>query len=399
MRSFEDCFASSLMLDVDPIPAADCTDSERCVKFVVELCDLIHMKRHGPATFEHFGEGSLAGWTVIQLVETSHVVAHFMDPPSAAELLDNEHVDTRNVGGLHLDVCSCAEFNPREVVDWIESRWPGARIRVRHAIRKRPGPETGDQVYDSISTAYDQFYEDELCVREDEIVVSKLRGIFPESVLDLGCGTGAGHRIITSAMKAPPRYYLGIDNSSTMLDRFWTDCDDWRWTASGSRYYRDTVCNRDVTVDLFEKDLVGEWSHGLRTRFDLVLSLWSLSYLNSAQLLTLGSRTKRLTEPDTLWVMVLYGDSFFDSGRYLAPYTFGATTPVRRNVQYSRSKSIVDSLGSVGWKLEDAQGITGPITKDLGRRAWWFTERWDRWRLRNPFDHRWLWQVVTLRHE
>ncbi len=398
MRSFDGCFASSLLLDVDPIPAEDCTDPEQCVAFVTELCDLIHMKRHGNSSFEHFGEGSLAGWTVIQLIETSHVVAHFMDP----------HVDVGDggdagglhlVGGLHLDVCSCAEFDPRTVVDWIESRWSGARIRVRHAIRKRPGSETGDEVYDSISTAYDQFYADELCVREDEIVMSKLRGMFPESVLDLGCGTGAGHRIITNSMKAPPRYYLGVDRSSTMLDRFWTECDDWKWSSSGARYYRDEVCKRDVTIDLLEGDLACEWNHGIGPRFDLILSLWSLSYLNSAQIITLGSKVKQLTESDTLWVMVLYGDSFFDSGRYLVPYTFSKIGDTRRNVQYSRSKSIVDSLGSAGWKLEDAQGITGPITRDLGRRAWRFTEWWDKWRLKDPFDHRWLWQVVTLRHE
>ena len=386
-------FASSLMLDVDMVPGDFCSDPNQCRKFVIDLCERIHMKRHGEPFVEHFGEGHLEGWTVVQLIETSHVVAHFIDPPNVTTSLPNVQV----VGALHLDVCSCGDLNPAQVVKLVETSWPGARIRVRNGVRRLPRLEQGEEEYDSISAAYDTFYGDELCVREDEIVAKKLELVFPNRVLDLGCGTGAGHRIVTDAMKAPPRYYVGIDHSSTMLDRFWTSCYDWKWASNGSRYFRDVVRDREVTLELHRRELAGEWDHGLG-KFDLILSLWSLSYLNHTQLMTLAVKAKQLVDPDTPWVVVLYGDAFVESGRYLKPYAFSSMTDKQKLVQYSTSRSIVRAIADQGWRVESVEGLTGPWTRRGPKWLWRASEYFDR-KMVHPYDSRWLCQLVELRRE
>lgn len=44
------------------------------------------MKRHGECHAIHFGEGRVAGYSMIQLIETSLISAHFADRTNAAYL-------------------------------------------------------------------------------------------------------------------------------------------------------------------------------------------------------------------------------------------------------------------------------------------------------------------------
>lgn len=46
-------------------------------KFVIELCEVIKMKRHGDPLIERFAEGLLEGYSMIQFIETSSITAHF----------------------------------------------------------------------------------------------------------------------------------------------------------------------------------------------------------------------------------------------------------------------------------------------------------------------------------
>jgi S-adenosylmethionine decarboxylase len=74
-------------------------------KFVIKLCDdILKMKRYGDLQLTHFGETGLEGWTLIQLITTSNITAHFMD-------------ESRNA---YINIFSCKEFNSDEVIDFIE---------------------------------------------------------------------------------------------------------------------------------------------------------------------------------------------------------------------------------------------------------------------------------------
>ena len=71
------------------------------------------------------------------------------------------------------------------------------------------------QAYDRWATAYDTKYASPFHDAEDEIVSDLLREIIQpvDRVIDLGCGTGLGLRMLSK----PPHRYAGVDISPMML--------------------------------------------------------------------------------------------------------------------------------------------------------------------------------------
>jgi S-adenosylmethionine/arginine decarboxylase-like enzyme len=78
--------------------------------YVVALCDLIGMKRYGDCQIVHFGEGRVAGYSMIQLIETSLISGHFANDTNRA----------------YLDIFSCKGYDP-VVVEAFSKRFFGAR--------------------------------------------------------------------------------------------------------------------------------------------------------------------------------------------------------------------------------------------------------------------------------
>lgn len=73
------------------------TSAEVIKRFVIELCDLIKMRRFGEPTIVNFGdEPRVAGYSLVQLIETSNICGHFANDSSAA----------------YLDIFSCKAFDP-----------------------------------------------------------------------------------------------------------------------------------------------------------------------------------------------------------------------------------------------------------------------------------------------
>ena len=60
------------------------------------LVKAIDMKAYGEPLIRHFGEGNKAGYTLVQLIETSNITAHFVEETNDA----------------YIDVFSCKEFDP-----------------------------------------------------------------------------------------------------------------------------------------------------------------------------------------------------------------------------------------------------------------------------------------------
>lgn len=75
--------------------------AEKIRQFVIELCDLIDMKRFGETQIVHFGEDErVAGFSMTQLIETSLISAHFANQSNTT----------------YLDVFSCKQYDPDAVV-------------------------------------------------------------------------------------------------------------------------------------------------------------------------------------------------------------------------------------------------------------------------------------------
>ena len=96
-------------------------DSEAIRRFVVELCDLIEMKRFGETQIVHFGEDErVAGYSMVQLIETSLISAHFAN-------LSNT---------TYLDVFSCKPYDPDVVRDFAERYFKGTHSTIQVTLRK-----------------------------------------------------------------------------------------------------------------------------------------------------------------------------------------------------------------------------------------------------------------------
>ena len=72
-------------------------------EFVIELCDLIEMKRFQDPVIVRFGaDPVVCGYSLVQLIETSCITAHFAEE-------DNS---------IYLDVFSCKWYDPKVVGDF-----------------------------------------------------------------------------------------------------------------------------------------------------------------------------------------------------------------------------------------------------------------------------------------
>ena len=91
-------------------------DADQIKTFVIELCDLIEMKRFGDPVVVHFGEDErVAGYSLVQLIETSLISAHFANQTNA----------------VYLDVFSCKLYDPEEVETFSRTFFGGKRS-VKH---------------------------------------------------------------------------------------------------------------------------------------------------------------------------------------------------------------------------------------------------------------------------
>ena len=103
--------------DCDP---ATIRDADKIKQFVVELCDLIDMKRFQDTLVVNFGEDErVAGFSMVQLIETSLISAHFANLTNAT----------------YLDVFSCKPYDPQTVERFAMEFFGGSRCLTHAKLR------------------------------------------------------------------------------------------------------------------------------------------------------------------------------------------------------------------------------------------------------------------------
>jgi S-adenosylmethionine/arginine decarboxylase-like enzyme len=95
--------------------------AEYIKQFVVDLCALIEMKRFGETQVVHFGEDEkVAGFSMVQLIETSLISAHFANLTNAT----------------YLDVFSCKAYDPDAVKTFAQDRFGGKASSLSVTYRR-----------------------------------------------------------------------------------------------------------------------------------------------------------------------------------------------------------------------------------------------------------------------
>ena len=115
-----DSWGYHLILDVKGCDIEKATNPDYIRDFTKELVKRIDMLPYGEPQVVHFADNTdLAGWTVLQLIHTSNITAHFCDIN----------------GDLYLDIFSCKEFDGDVVVQYLNDFFKPLRITSRFLYR------------------------------------------------------------------------------------------------------------------------------------------------------------------------------------------------------------------------------------------------------------------------
>lgn len=82
-----DCWGRSTAIDLYECEPELIRSKECIAKYIIELCELIKMKRYGSPVIVRFGQDKrVAGFSVVQLIETSSITGHFVDSTNFASI-------------------------------------------------------------------------------------------------------------------------------------------------------------------------------------------------------------------------------------------------------------------------------------------------------------------------
>jgi len=114
-------FGKELIMDLYDCNPETLRSKEKILEFSNNLCDLIKMKKYGDPLIEKFGFGSdyTAGYSLVQLIETSAVSGHF------SELWNRAYIN----------IFSCKVFDDKIASDFTQKFFEAKRINKRVIIR------------------------------------------------------------------------------------------------------------------------------------------------------------------------------------------------------------------------------------------------------------------------
>ena len=110
-----------LMIDAARLNGPAIRNPTRIHHFTAALVKRIDMIPYGPAQVVMFGSGNKKGYTMVQLIETSNICAHFVEENNS----------------MYLDVFSCKDFDPivvkETVEEFFEAKHMNLKVLTRHA--------------------------------------------------------------------------------------------------------------------------------------------------------------------------------------------------------------------------------------------------------------------------
>ena len=115
-------FGWDLLLDLYECDLTKISSRAEIARFAKEVCEQLKMKAFGDPIVEHFGheKAETAGYSLVQLIETSAIVGHFSESKRSA----------------YLDLFSCKEFNAGAVTLFTQEFFGAQRV-VKRLIERQ----------------------------------------------------------------------------------------------------------------------------------------------------------------------------------------------------------------------------------------------------------------------
>jgi len=109
------------------VNAADCDpqalrSAETIKKFTKALVKKIKMVAYGPPKVVRFGSGKQMGYSLVQLIETSNITAHFAE----------------ETNDIYLDIFSCAPYEAADALSVIRDFFSPKKMETKFFNRQAP---------------------------------------------------------------------------------------------------------------------------------------------------------------------------------------------------------------------------------------------------------------------
>jgi S-adenosylmethionine decarboxylase len=114
-----------LILNCSRCVPATIRNQNNIYRFSKSLVQKINMVPFGEPQIVMFGSGNKKGYTLVQLIETSNITAHFVE----------------ETDDLYLDVFSCKEFEEKDVIQMIDYHFKPMNYETTFLKRRAPHPE------------------------------------------------------------------------------------------------------------------------------------------------------------------------------------------------------------------------------------------------------------------
>jgi len=111
-----------LMIDAARVNGTTIRNPAIIHDFNKTLVKRIDMVAYGQPQIVRFGSGNKTGYTLVQLIETSNICAHFVEENNS----------------MYLDVFSCKDFDPIVVKETVEEFFEAKHMKMKILTRQAP---------------------------------------------------------------------------------------------------------------------------------------------------------------------------------------------------------------------------------------------------------------------
>jgi S-adenosylmethionine decarboxylase len=117
-----DTFGMEVVLDLYNCNPETIRSKEKLQEYARKLCKVIEMTPYGAPYAERFGlnEAKTAGYSIVQLIETSSITGHFSEERNSA----------------YINIFSCKEFDPKQAAEFSRNFFEADRIASTLHTRK-----------------------------------------------------------------------------------------------------------------------------------------------------------------------------------------------------------------------------------------------------------------------
>jgi S-adenosylmethionine decarboxylase len=115
-------FGMEVILDLYDCNLDTIRSKEKLQEYTRELCQVIGMTPYGAPFAERFGlnEAKTAGYSIVQLIETSSITGHFSEEWNSA----------------YINIFSCKEFDPKQAAEFSKDFFEADRVESTLHVRK-----------------------------------------------------------------------------------------------------------------------------------------------------------------------------------------------------------------------------------------------------------------------